>query len=141
MSVRLKPFRSKSVSIRSHLKSTRRQSTRSPSKSNRSLSRSRHIQFNTPENKILEYSLGESEKEWKQKSIDSDIPKCKKPKRSSDFPCRQKNTIFQTKKQYDSWQDLKHDRNASTGYKSRSEHYDDIDSILLSRGDEALLRK
>jgi hypothetical protein len=130
-------------SLRRELKSTK--SMRSPSKKSvRSRSNrtpSRHIQFNTPENQLLEYSLGSTEREWKQGSIDKSIPKCKKPKSVKDFPCRQKNTIFKTLKSYNKWQDLKSERNISTDYKSRREHYDDIDSILLTRGDEALLRK
>lgn len=126
-------------SLRSQLKSQ----AKSKLNSNRSRSRtpSRHIQFNTPENQFLEYSLGSTEREWKQGSIDKSIPKCKKPKTKRDFPCRQKRTIFKTLKSYNKWQDLKSERNVSTDYKSRREHYDDIDSMLVSMGDEALLRK
>lgn len=161
---RLKTLKSKPLTIRTPTKSIRTQtkSIRSPTKSIKSALKSirspsksirsqptknvtaksrRHIIINTPENEVLEFSLGTSEKEWKQDSINRKIPKCKKPKRNSDFPCRYKRTVFKTKKQYNRWQDLKHERNVSTDYKSRSEHYDNIDLLLLTRGDESLLRK
>lgn len=154
---RLKTLKSKPLSIRTQTKSLRSnsksiknksESFQNKSKSMRSqparniTSKSkRQVLINTPENVVIEYTLGTSEKEWKKNSLSRRIPKCKNPKRSRDFPCRYKRTIFKTKKQYNNWQNLKYDRNESTGYKSRSEHYDDVDFTLLSRGEESLLRK
>jgi hypothetical protein len=154
---RLKTLKSKPLSIRTKTKSLRSQLNSIKNKSDSLQNKSklmgsqltknvtaksrRHVIINTPENEVLEYTLGTSEKEWKQDSINRRIPKCKNPKRQSDFPCRYKRTIFKTKTAYNNWQDLKYHRNISTGYKSRSEHYDDIDFTLLSRGEESLLRK
>lgn len=95
------------------------------------------VRINTPENELFEYYLASSEKEWKQKDKMKGIQKCvKHPKHRSDFPCKMKRTIFNNKKEFDDYEDMKDMRNESTGYKSRREHYDDIDSILMLQGDE-----
>lgn len=100
----------------------------------------KNVRINTPENIIQEYSLGSSEKDYKRASPIRGIPTCKNPKRASDFPCKKKRTVFRTKKQYEAYKDLLESRNESTGYKSRSEHYDDIESMLMYQGSD-LLRK
>jgi len=100
----------------------------------------RRVKIYTPENEILEYTLGSSEKEMKQKSPIRGIPICKNPKYEEDFPCKMKRTVFKNKKDYDRFKRLKTERNESTGYKSRGEHYDEIDELLMSQG-YTLLRK
>lgn len=95
----------------------------------------KRVKINTPENIIREYSLGSSEREWKQRTPTEGIHNCKKyPKKTSDFPCRKKNTIFRNKKEYEDYKELKSERNKSVGYKSKSEHYDDIETMLMSQG-------
>jgi hypothetical protein len=100
----------------------------------------KRVQINTPENIVQEYSLGSSEKRYKKNRRITGITKCVNPTNEDDFPCKLKNTVFRTKKDYDKFKIMKRERNESTGYKSRSEHYDDIESILTSQGSE-LLRK
>ena len=127
--------------LRTIAKSTKRarssSSSRSPISSR--ITRKR-VQINTPENEVLEYTLGSSELEWKKLSPIRGIPKCKHPKDEYDFPCKMKRTIFKNKKSYDKYMKLKSQRNESTGYKSRSEHYDDVESALMTEG-YTLLRK
>lgn len=100
----------------------------------------RRVRINTPENEILEFTLGSSELEWKKKSPIRGIPICKNPTEEDDFPCKMKRTIFKNKKDYDKYKKLKMERNESTGYKSKSEHYDDIETLLMTEGYN-LLRK
>ena len=108
---------------------------RPPSNSTR-----RRVHINTPENDIHEYSLGSSEKEFKRGSPLRGIPQCKKPKYPHDFPCKKKRTVFKNKREYDNYRELVTSKNESTGYKSRSEHYDDIETMLMYNGSD-LLRK
>jgi len=150
-STRLKSLKSKSLSIRNKTKSIKSnsKSIKSNSKSirsqpsrNISIKSTRRVKINTPENEILEYTLGTSEKEWKQKTpVNRDIPKCKINEGANNFPCKYKRTIFKSKKEYNDWKNLKYERNISTGYKSKTQHYDDIDSELLLEGNESLTRK
>jgi hypothetical protein len=150
-STRLKSLRNKSLSIKNKSQSikSKSKSIKSKSKSirsqpsrNISIKSTRRVKINTPENEILEYTLGTSEKEWKQKTpVNRDIPKCKINEVANNFPCKYKRTIFKSKKDYNDWKNLKYERNISTGYKSRGEHYDDVDSLLLSRENNSLLRK
>ena len=122
-------------------KSVRSPKTARTTRSPRSARTSRRrVQINTPENQILEYTLGSSELEWKKKSPIRGIPICKNPREEEDFPCKMKRTIFKNKKDYDKFKKLKSERNTSTGYKSRSEHYDDIETLLMGEG-YTLLRK
>jgi hypothetical protein len=108
---------------------------RPPSNSTR-----RRVQINTPENVIREYSLDSSEKEFKRATPLRGIPQCKNPKYPHDFPCKKKRTIFKNKKAYDKYRELAISRNVSTDYKSRSEHYDDVELMLTNQGSD-LLRK
>ncbi len=97
----------------------------------------KEVRINTPENELFEFYLASSEKEWKQADKIKGIQKCvKHPKYRSDFPCKLKRTIFNNKKEYEDYEDMKDMRNESTGYKNRTSHYDDIDSILMLQGDE-----
>ena len=97
----------------------------------------KEVRINTPENELFEYYLASSEKDWKQADKMKGVQKCvKHPKNRSDFPCKLKRTIFNNKKEYDDYEDMKDMRNESTGYKTRMSHYDDIDSILMLQGDE-----
>lgn len=91
--------------------------------------RSKHVQINTPENQVQEYSLHSSEKEWKQNTPIKGIPKC--DKNDLVFPCKKKRTIFKTKKEYNNYKKLISSRKTE---KSRSEHYDDISTLLESLG-------
>jgi hypothetical protein len=43
-----------------------------------------------------------------------------------DFPCRYKNTVFNSLEDYRNYVKLKEDRNISTKYKDRKDHYRDI---------------
>jgi hypothetical protein len=97
----------------------------------------KEVRINTPENELFEYYLASSEKDWKQADKIKGIQKCvKHPKNRSDFPCKMKRTIFNNKKEYEDYEDMKDMRNESTGYKTRMSHYDDIDTILMLKGDE-----
>ena len=100
----------------------------------------KRVKINTPENEIYEFSLGSSEKDWKKISPIRGIPNCKHPIYPEDFPCKKKITVFKNKKEYDRYLDMLESRNESTGYKSRSDHYDDIESILMYKGSD-LVRK
>jgi hypothetical protein len=121
-------------SVRSPRSARTTRTTRSPR------STRRRVQMNTPENQILEYTLDSTELEFKKKSPIKGIPTCRNPTEEEDFPCKMKRTIFKNKKDYDKFKKLKSQRNESTGYKSRTEHYDDIESVLMSEG-YTLLRK
>lgn len=115
-----------------------RSNLRTPGQSARSTRR--RVQINTPENQVLMYSLGSSELEWKQASPMRGIPNCRNPREESDFPCKMKHTVFRNKSDFDRYKRLKRERNESTGYKSREQHYDEISSMLTSEGSN-LLRK
>jgi hypothetical protein len=133
-SLRLPPIRNTSIGSKKlgkHSIRELRQSAQSTRK---------RVKINTPKNQIYEFSLGSSEKEWKQNSPIRGIPKCNNPQYPEDFPCKKKRTVFKNKKQYDKYLDLLEARNESTGYKSRSEHYDDIETMLMYNGSD-LLRK
>ena len=97
----------------------------------------KEVRINTPENEIYEYYLASSEEDWKRPQKDKSIPICKKkPHKKSHFPCRRKNTVFNSKKDYEEYEFMKDMRNESTNFKSRKTHYDDIDSMLMLQGDE-----
>jgi hypothetical protein len=132
----LAPLRSTKRSASSRpIRSLELRPLRPPSNSTR-----RRVQINTPENVIQEYSLGSSEKEFKRATPLRGIPQCKNPKYPHDFPCKKKRTIFKNKKAYDKYRELAISRNVSTDYKSRSEHYDDVELMLTNQGYD-LLRK
>lgn len=136
---RLSPLRKSNVTAPSAMSKTRGKSRlRTLGQSTRSV-RPR-VQINTPENLILEYTLGSSEKEMKQKTPIKGIQNCKNPTEEDDFPCKMKRTVFKNKKDYDKFKRLKKERNVSTGYKSRGEHYDEIEQMLMTQGYD-LLRK
>jgi len=97
----------------------------------------KEVRINTPENQIYEYYLASSEENWKHAEKDKSIPICKKkPHKRHHFPCRRKNTVFNSKKEYEDYEFMKDIRNESTNFKSRKTHYDDIDSMLMLQGDE-----
>lgn len=99
---------------------------------------SKRVQINTHENELYEYSLGTSERDYKKASPSLKYyPKCNK---NIVFPCRIKRTIFNSKKDIEKYLELKRTMNETTGYKSKEQHYDDIESMLMWKGSE-LLRK
>lgn len=54
------------------------------------------------------------------------VRKCDYTELESDFPCKYENTVFNTLEEYNEYKKIKKERSASTGYKSRSQHYVDI---------------
>jgi hypothetical protein len=98
----------------------------------------KRVQINTPENELYEYSLGTSEREWKKNKRIKGIPKCRNPPFRSEFPCKLKQTIFSNLRDYEQYLQLKEDKNYSTGYKSKQQHYDDIESMLMWKGSDFL---
>jgi len=91
----------------------------------------KEVRIVTPENEIYEYYL--SPREEKMKKIDKikGIKKCiPRPHKEEDFPCKMKRTVFLNKEDFEDYNEMKYLRNSSTGFKSRSEHYDDIDEML-----------
>jgi len=95
---------------------------------------SKHVQINTPENELYEYSLNSSERQWKKLTPVRGIPRCRNPESYEDFPCKLKRTVFNNLREYNKYLDLKEDRNYSTGYKSKTEHYNNIESMLMWKG-------
>jgi hypothetical protein len=120
-------------------KSSSHRNRRSNSNSNRSRRsnqiHSRNIQINTPENVILEYSLDSFEKKYK-KASPKRVKICKNPKEPSDFPCKIKRTVFNTKEDYDKYKRMQRHSNASTNYRTKKQHYDDTETMLTSQGIE-----
>lgn len=49
------------------------------------------------------------------------------------YPCKYEDTIFNTNEEYNEYIKMKKDRNISTGFKSRSKHYDDTVKYLKSK--------
>jgi len=99
----------------------------------------KRVKINTPENELYEFTLGTSELEWKREKPFKDVKKCKaNPYLKADFPCKRKRTIFNSKKEYDDYEDLKYEKNKQTGYKRKSEHYDDIETLLMLRGSDLI---
>ncbi len=97
----------------------------------------KEVRINSPENEIYEYYLASSEKDWKLAEKVKGIQKCgKHPHKRSDFPCKMKRTVFNNKKEYEDYEMMKDMRNESTNFKTKREHYDDIDTILQLQGDE-----
>jgi len=97
----------------------------------------KEVRINTPENEIYEYYLASSEKDWKLPEKVRGIQKCgKHPHKRDDFPCKMKRTIFNSKKEYEDYEMMKDMRNESTNFKSKREHYDNIDTVLQLRGDD-----
>ncbi len=97
----------------------------------------KEVRINTPENEIYEYYLASSEKDWKLAEKVKGIQKCvKHPHKRSDFPCKMKRTVFNNKKEFEDYEMMKDMRNESTNFKTKREHYDDIDTILQLQGDE-----
>jgi hypothetical protein len=97
----------------------------------------KEVRINTPENQIYEYYLASSEKDWKLADKVKGIHKCKKhPHKRDDFPCKMKRTVFNNKKEFEEYEMMKDMRNESTNFKTKREHYDDIDTILQLKGDE-----
>jgi hypothetical protein len=128
LSLREKMSRSKSTGPRLRSQTQRSLRSSKPQK---------EFRIVTPENEIYEYYLASSEKEWKQTDKIKGIQKCiKHPHKKSDFPCKMKNTIFNTKKEYDDYEFMRETRNESTNFKTRKTHYDDIDIDLIFQGSE-----
>ena len=139
LSLREKMSRSRSMSNVPKLRSQDEgQINRSRSRSrSRSSKPQKEFRIITPENEIYEYYLASSEKEWKQNDKIKGVQKCiKNPHKKSDFPCKMKNTIFNTKKEYDDYEFMRETRNESTNFKTRKTHYDDIDIDLIFQGSE-----
>jgi hypothetical protein len=87
------------------------------------------VKFNSPQNKTHKYSVTSEEK--KSKIVDKNIKKCKTvPQDKSDFPCRFRNTIFNDENDYNEYIELLKERNKTTNYKSKAEHYNNIDAML-----------
>lgn len=98
--------------------------------------RPKKVQINTSENEIMEYTLGSSEREWKQATPIKGVPKCKSRPSVYDFPCKKKRTVFNNLRDYEGYLVSKESRNESTGYKSKSQHYDDIEAMLMWQGSD-----
>jgi len=94
----------------------------------------------SPNNEVREYSLDSVEKKSKKSMRLKSIPRCRKPRAESDFPCKMKNTIFENKDEYDEWRQMQRERNYSTGLREKEDHYDDI-ADTLSRMGMSLARK
>ncbi len=87
------------------------------------------VKFNSPQNKTHKYSVTSEEK--KSKIVDKNIKKCKTvPQDKSDFPCRFRNTIFNDENDYNEYIELLKERNKTTNYKSKAEHYKNNDAML-----------
>jgi len=88
------------------------------------------VRMNSPQNTLIEYSLGLSEVYSKMRSpIPSEIPKCSIQNKEN-FPCKIRHTIFDNIEEYEEYLRLKKNRNLSTRGRSRREHYDNINSML-----------
>ena len=74
---------------------------------------------------IKNYILDSSEK-IEKKEPPTDIKECYYTDRDTDFPCKYQHTIFNTIDEYNEYKKMKDARNAVTGYKHRSMHYDEI---------------
>lgn len=121
--------RSMVTSLRSQVQEQRRTSTRRQSSSKPIIEK--EVRIVTPENEIYEYYLASSEKNWKKGDKIKGIKKCvPHPHKEEDFPCKIKRTIFLNKEEFKDYKNMKFLKNSSTGFKSRSEHYDDIDEML-----------
>ena len=94
----------------------------------------KQVKLNTPENIVKEYTLWTSEREYKLNNPQIIIPTCalKNPR----FPCKKNQTVFNNEQEYNEYLDLRKIKNASTGYKSRRKHYDEINSTLNSQGSQ-----
>jgi hypothetical protein len=89
------------------------------------------VKFNSPQNKTHKYSVTSEEKKSKLVDKNKSIKKCKTvPQDKSDFPCRFRNTIFNDENEYNEYIELLKERNRMTNYKSRAEHYNNIDVML-----------
>jgi len=91
----------------------------------------KEVRIVTPENEIYEYYLSPREEKMKKKDKIEGIKKCiPRPHKEEDFPCKMKRTVFLNKEDFEDFNEMKYLKNSSTGFKSRSQHYDDIDEML-----------
>lgn len=91
----------------------------------------KEVRIVTPENEIYEYYLSPREEKMKKKDKINGIKKCiPRPHKEEDFPCKIKRTVFLNKEDFEDYNEMKYLKNSSTGFKSRSQHYDDIDEML-----------
>ncbi len=74
---------------------------------------------------VKNYILYSSEK-IEKKEPPTNINECYYTDRDTDFPCKYQYTIFNTIDEYNEYKKMKDARNAVTGYKHRSMHYDEI---------------
>jgi hypothetical protein len=74
---------------------------------------------------IKNYILDSPEK-LSKKASPIEIKECYYTDRESDFPCKYQHTIFNTIDEYNEYKKMKDERNAVTGYKHRSMHYNEI---------------
>lgn len=120
--------RTMAANLRSQVQEQRRSSTR------RSSSKpiiKKEVRIVTPENEIYEYYLSPREEKMKKKDKINGIKKCiARPHKEEDFPCKMKRTVFLNKEDFEDYNEMKYLKNSSTGFKSRSQHYDDIDEML-----------
>lgn len=77
-------------------------------------------------NKIREYELSEEEKKIKKQNNGIDLPNCYDV--ADTYPCKYEDTVFNTKEEKDEYYKLKKDRNVSTDYRTKKEHYNNINA-------------
>jgi len=88
------------------------------------------IRLHLQKNKTKTYSLDSEEKRNKRYSL-PDLPRCDK---INIYPCKYKNTVFDNSDEYEEYMELKKNRNANTGYKSRTSHYSEMHKQLKNTG-------
>ena len=119
--------RSMAANLRSQVQEQRSSTRRSSSKP----IIKKEVRIVTPENEIYEYYLSPREEKMKKKDKINGIKKCiPRPHKEEDFPCKMKRTVFLNKEDFEDYNEMKYLKNSSTGFKSRSQHYDDIDEML-----------
>jgi hypothetical protein len=88
------------------------------------------IRLHLQKNKTKSYSLDSEEKSHKRYSS-PDLPICDD---NNIYPCKYQNTVFYNSDEYEEYMELKKKRNVSTGYKSRTSHYSEMNEYLKKTG-------
>ena len=84
------------------------------------------IRLNLQKNKTHTYHLSSDEKREKR-SKNLDINECTNSS-DNNYPCKYNDTVFYSEDEYNEYKQMKQERNISTGHKSRSIHYKEIES-------------
>ncbi len=77
-------------------------------------------------NTIKNFLPDSPESDNSMSSPSSYVKECDYTELESDFPCKYQDTVFNTLDEYNEYANIKKERNVSTGYKSRKEHYREI---------------